>query len=450
MRAPSPVVERLDEPPASTSRHARRPRLAAINGANVAAGLTASLFYTFGAVPLFLAAAADLSLSPASSSSWFFIIFFTSGAFSIAGSLWFRQPIAIGWSIPGLVFLATNAGRYSLAEMAGAGIVAGLAMVGLGGLGLGERLTRWLPLPIVMGVFAGSVLGYASGIFVHFQAQPWAVGAALIGYLGARALGRAWLPPIGGAVAAGVATAVLAGQVNLAGLRWDPPVIEPVWPAFSPTGVIALALPLVVMSIAIGNVQSIGFLVSQGYRPPIRLLTVLTGVMTVANALFGGHAATLQRNGAAILAGAEAGPRRHRYVASLIASAYALALAFAAGAAGALPGLLPSGLIAALAGLALLTALMDALKKTIETDLPVGAFFALAIAASPLTLLGVGSAFWALVGGLAVSLLLERPALARIWGAGEPTRPGDHGGRRDAVNLPTASDDISPTSGRAA
>ena len=324
--------------------------------------------------------------------------------------------------------------------MAGAGIVAGLAMVGLGCLGLGERLTRWLPLPIVMGVFAGSVLGYVSGIFAQLEAQPWAVGAALVGYLGARALGRAWLPPVGGAVAAGVLAALLAGQINLGGLRWSPPVIEPVWPTFSLTGALALSLPLVVMSIGIGNVQSIGVLVSQGYRPPIRLLTVLTGVMTIVNALFGGHAATLQRNGVAILAGDEAGPRQHRYVAAVIASAYALVLALAAGAAGALPGVLPSGLVAALAGLALLAALMDALKKTVETDLPLGAFFALAIAASPLTLLGIGSAFWALGGGLAVSLLLERRALARAWRAGDPPRAGDHIGRRDAVNLPSALD----------
>jgi benzoate membrane transport protein len=450
MRAPSPVVERLDERLTSTFSRAPQPRLAAVNGANVAAGLTASLFYTFGAVPLFLAAAADLGLSPAAMSSWFFIIFFTSGAFSIVASLRYRQPLAIGWAIPGIVFLATNADRYSLAEMAGAGIIAGLAMVGLGCLGLGERLTRWLPLPIVMGVFAGSVLGYVSGIFAHFQAQPWVVGAALVGYLGARAFGRAWLPPVGGAVATGLAAALVAGQVHVEGLRWSPPVVEPVWPIFSLTGALALALPLLVMSIGIGNVQSIGVLVSQGYRPPIRLLTVLTGVMTIVNAVFGGHAATLQRNGVAILAGDEAGPRPHRYVASLIASAYALALAFAASAAGALPGVLPSGLVAALAGLAILAALLDALKRTVETDLPMGAFFALIIAASPLTLLGVGSAFWALVGGLAVSLLLERRALARAWRAGDLSRANDHGVRPDTVNRPSMSTDLSPTRGRAA
>jgi benzoate membrane transport protein len=417
MRAPTPTIERLAGPAGTLAPPVARPRRAAVNGPNVAAGLTASLFYTFGAVPLYLAAVASLDLSPVAASSWYFIIFLTSGVFSIAGSLWYRQPLALGWSIPGLVFLAAGAGRYGPAEMAGAGIVAGLAMVGLGYLGLGERLARWLPLPIVMGVFAGSVLGYARGIFAQFETQPWTVGAAIAGYLGARALGRAWLPPVGGAVVAGLTTAALAGQVNLAGLAWRPPVIEPVWPVFSLTSAVALALPLVVMSIGIGNVQSIGFLASQGYRPPIRLLTVATGVMTLINALFGGHAATLQRNGVAILAGEDAGPRQHRYVACLIASGYALVLALAAGVAGALPGILPGGLVAAVAGLALLAALMDALKKTVETELRSGAFFALVIAASPLTLLGVGSAFWGLAGGLAVSLLLERPALRRAWRA---------------------------------
>ena len=35
----------------------------------------------------------------------------------------------------------------------------------------------------------------------------------------------------------------------------------------------------------------------------------------------------------------------------------------------------------------------------------------MAIAASPLTLFGIGSAFWAIVGGYVVAAVLERPAL---------------------------------------
>jgi benzoate membrane transport protein len=96
------------------------------------------------------------------------------------------------------------------------------------------------------------------------------------------------------------------------------------------------------------------------------------------------------RNGVAILAGDDAGPRDQRYVANLVASLFALFLALSATTANTLLHVLPISLVAALAGLAILTAFVDALQTAIATDLPMGAFFALAIAASPLTLFGVG------------------------------------------------------------
>jgi predicted benzoate:H+ symporter BenE len=39
-------------------------------------------------------------------------------------------------------------------------------------------------------------------------------------------------------------------------------------PAFDPGSLLAVSVPLVVMAIGIGNVQGIGMLVNQGYRPP--------------------------------------------------------------------------------------------------------------------------------------------------------------------------------------
>jgi benzoate membrane transport protein len=383
------------------------------NGANVAAGLTAGLWYAFGAVPLHLDAAASLRLAPAAASSWFFIIFVTSALSSLALTLRFRQPLAVGWSIPGLVLLTTAGRPYTHGEIAGASLVAGGAIVAFGLLGVGQRVMRWLPLPIVMGMFAGSVLGYTTGIFTHLGAQPWAVGGAILGYLGARALGRSWLPPVGGAVAIGLAAAALAGQVHPEAFRWSPPLVAPVRPALSGGSLLALALPLVVLAVGVGNVQGLGFLLSQGYRPRIGLLTVVVGLSSVVNAAFGGHPATIQRVGVAIVGGEAAGPRDQRYVANLLAALCALLLGLTATTAGTLLGVLPPALVATLAGLAILGSAMDALRRAVLTELPTGAFFALAIAASPLTILGIGSAFWALVGGVLVSLALERPALLR-------------------------------------
>jgi benzoate membrane transport protein len=133
------------------------------------------------------------------------------------------------------------------------------------------------------------------------------------------------------------------------------------------------------------------------------------------NAAFGGHVSAIQNSGVGILGGPDAGPRECRYVANLIAATIAIFLGLCAVTAGSLLGVLPPGLVPALAGLALMSSMLDALQKAVRTELTMGAFFAIIIASSSLTILGIGAAFWALVGGLLVSLLLERPALRESW-----------------------------------
>jgi benzoate membrane transport protein len=384
-----------------------------VNAANLAAGLTAGLWYAFGAIPIQLSATEQLRLPADIASSWFFIIWFTGAVASIPLTLRYRQPLAITWTIPGLVFLASTGDRYTPSELAGASLVAGVLIVALGLVGFGTRLMRWLPFPIVMGMFAGSILGYVTGIFEQFDTQPGVVGAAIAGYLGARALGRSWLPPVAGALVIGVAAAAIAGQVHPAAFEWSPPHVELVTPEFGIESVLALSIPLVVMAVGIGNVQGIGMLLSKGYAAPVDRLTVVVGVNSVVNALFGGHPSTVARNGVAILASDDAGPRDQRYVANLVASAFALFLALSATTAATLLDVLPLSLVTALAGLAILTAFLEALQKSFTGDLPLGALFAFGIAASPLTLFGVGSAFWALVGGMLASLVVERPMLRR-------------------------------------
>jgi benzoate membrane transport protein len=393
----------------------RRSLLADVNSANVSAGMTAGLFYAFGAIPVLLDSTASLHLSPEAAASWLFVTFMTSAIGSLFFAIRFRQPIPIGWTMAGLVFLASTGGRYSHAELAGACLVAGVVIVALGLFGVAERLMRWLPLSIVMGMFAGNVLGAVGATFTNLETQPLVVGAAIAGYVAARAFNRGWCPPMAGAFLAGIVVAAVTGQVALAAFQWSTPSAVPLRPAFDPSGILTLSAPLVVMAIGIGNVQGLGFLTSQGYRPPVRLVTIWLGLTTLVNAGFGGHAAAIQNNGAVVLGGPDAGPLESRYMSSVVASVVAALLALCAACAGTLLAVLPPGFVPALAGLALLSALMDALRRSTQTELPMGAFFALAIAASRVTLLGIGAAFWALIGGLMVSLALERPALRRAW-----------------------------------
>jgi benzoate membrane transport protein len=204
-------------------RAERRSWFADVNGANVAAGMTAGLFYAFGAIPIHLDAMASLRLSSRAAVSWFFVTFMTSALGSVFLTMRYRLPLPIGWSIPALVFLVGTGDRYSHAEMAGACLVAGVVIVAVGLLGVGEHLMRWLPLPIVMGMFAGNVLGTVSGAFKHLETQPWVVGAAIAGYLGARLVGRSWYPPMAGAFVAGLIVSAATAQVRPDAFAWSAP-----------------------------------------------------------------------------------------------------------------------------------------------------------------------------------------------------------------------------------
>ena len=126
------------------------------------AGLTAFTWYAFGALPLHLAISAQLGLSAAQTSSWVFIVWFSSALLTILLSLVYRQPIPITWTIPGLIYLGTLAGQFSYAEIMGGNLMAGVLFLVLAVLGMGERIMKWLPLPVVMGMFAGSIFTYVT------------------------------------------------------------------------------------------------------------------------------------------------------------------------------------------------------------------------------------------------------------------------------------------------
>jgi len=77
-----------------------RPLLGEFNAAALWAGLTAFLWYVFGAVPLYIAVSQQLALSTEQSSRWLFIAYFSGAVSTILISFRFRQPIPIAWTIP--------------------------------------------------------------------------------------------------------------------------------------------------------------------------------------------------------------------------------------------------------------------------------------------------------------------------------------------------------------
>ncbi|MBX9777708.1 MAG: benzoate/H(+) symporter BenE family transporter [Xanthobacteraceae bacterium] len=387
------------------------------------AGITGFVWYAFGTVPLHIAVSGQLGLTIAQSSSWMFIVWFSGAISSIALSLRFRQPIPITWTIPGLVYLGTLAGKYTLAEMIGANLMAGVLIIALGLMGVGARIMAWLPLPIVMGMFAGSIMDYITRMVSATVKDAVVAGITVAAFLLGRALKNPKLPPLGLAMVAGGIAVYLTGTFSAVPIEWALPTVAVPEIAFSFPAFIAISLPMLILAMGLGNVQGLGFLMAQGYNVPINLTTVVVGINSVVNALFGGHAAIVARTGVAIFAAPDAGPHESRYWANLIGASLTILLAVAATPVMSLIGVLPATYVVALAGLAVLSALQDALEKAFGSTLRFSALIAFGVAATPFSILGITSAFWAIVAGLIVALLVERSDLLVHWRSSTSEKP---------------------------
>ncbi len=378
-------------------------------------GLTACIWYGFGALPVQLEVAGQLDITPVQKTSWIFIIWLTCGVASIVFSLWRRLPAPMGWTIPGLIYLGTLSGQFSFAELVGANLLAGVVIVMLGLLGFGKRIMTWLPMPIIMGMFAGSIFVYMTRMVNAIVADMLVAGITVASYLVGRLIGSPRVPPMALAVIVGGIAATVFGDAHPAALTWQMPAVELADADFTVHAFLAVSLPMVILAMGLGNVQGLGLLMSQGYRVPVTKITIATGVCSIVNALFGGHAATIARTGAAILAGPEAGPSQSRYWANLIAGTLCIVIAVSAAPLASLLDVLPRTFVVTLAALAILSSLQEALTKAFGGALRFGGLAAFAVAATPFAIFGITSAFWAIIAGIAASLAAERKELFAHW-----------------------------------
>ena len=379
------------------------------------AGLTAFVWYAFGALPLHLEVAGQLGLSSREASSWIFVIWFSGAITSIALSLYYRLPIPITWTIPGLIYLGTLSGQFTFPEIVGANLMAGVAIVILGVFGIGERIMAWLPLPIVMGMFGGSILVYVTRMVAASVEDVLVAGVTLASYLIGRFIADPRVPPMGLAVVIGGIAVFAFGDTTTEVVSWSLPDLTLPGMDFSFPAFIAVTLPMIVLAMGLGNVQGLGFLLSQDYKVPITAVTVVAGLNSVVNTVLGGHPATVARTGAAILAGPDAGPKEKRYWANIIASSLTVSIALGAGTLTSLLAVLPRTFVITLAGLAILSSLQSAFETAFGGKLKFGALAALAVAATPFSVFGITSAFWSVLAGIAASFMAERRELFDFW-----------------------------------
>jgi benzoate membrane transport protein len=235
--------------------------------------------------------------------------------------------------------------RFSFEELVGANLIAGFLLVAFGISGIGGKIMRWLPLPVVMGMFGGSILEYVTRMVTATVADVAIAGTTVGCYLLGRLINNPRLPPVGLAVIGGGISVAFVGTVSVETVEWALPAVVMPGMSFSIAAVIAVSVPMVVMAMGLGNIQGLGFLMAQGYSVPVNAVSTVVGVNSVVNALFGGHAATVARTGVAILASPDAGPTSGRYWAAVIAAALTIVLACASTPVASLLNVLPKNYV---------------------------------------------------------------------------------------------------------
>ncbi|WP_137973300.1 benzoate/H(+) symporter BenE family transporter [Pseudomonas sp. F(2018)] len=396
----SNVTEAMD-----TSRRLR-PLADSAPSAVVAGFVSALTGYTSSLVLMFQAGQAA-GLSAAQISSWLWALSIGMAICTIALSLRYRTPVVVAWSTPGAALLITSMPGVSYPEAIGAFVVCAVLLSLVGLSGAFERVMRYLPGSLAAALLAGILFRIGSEIFVAAQTSTALVLAMFFTFL----LGKRLAPryAVLAALLVGGVMAAALGMLDFSQLKLE--VAVPVWttPSFSFGAAISIGLPLFVVAMASQNIPGLAVLRADGYDVPPSPLIATTGIASLLLAPFGSHGINLAAISAAICTGAEAHEdKRKRYTAALWNGVFCGIAGIFAATLAALFTTLPSALILSIAALALLgsigNGLAQAMNEPAERD---AALITFMITASGMSLLGIGSAFWGLVGGAVTLLILN-------------------------------------------
>lgn len=382
----------------------------------IGAGVPA-IILIFAVLGIVLTAAGPtgLGLSPSQTSTWIVAIYCLPAIPAVVLSLRYRQPLLLTGNVFAIIFFGTLGHQFSFRELAGAAFVAGAIVLLIALFGLTSRLAAWVPAPVVHGLVAGAVLPFVADVFSGLNSGdgrgwrvPFMVGSALVAYLLSRRFLSARVPPIFGALAAGLVAAGATGQFGQVPSSFEVPDVVLAWPEFSLAAIASVTPVLVAIVFLQSNLPCIVYMRAQGFDPPERTLNVVSGIGTMAASAVGPCTIALAVPLVPLTAGPTVGDLDLRYRSVFLPAATFLAIAALAATAAELANLVPPVLLRSLAGLALAAVLISSLQEIVRGPLLLGPVFAFAIAMSDMRLFELGPFFWSLVIGVGVSQLLER------------------------------------------
>lgn len=371
------------------------------------AGLVAVLVGYASSAAIIWQAASAAGATNAQVAGWMTMLGLAMGLSTLLLSLRWRAPVLTAWSTPGAALLVTSLPGHSLGEAIGVFIFSGALIVLCGVTGLFARLMRILPHSLCAAMLAGILLRFGLDAFGALADNGLLCGVMLAAWLLVRALAPRYA--VIGALVAGLLAAFADHQYHQ-GLAL-PLFVTPTFtlPQFTLSSLVGVGVPYFLVTMASQNAPGLATLKASGYQVPTSPLLTVTGLFTLALAPFGAFSVAIAAITASICQGEEAHPDpTQRWQAACAAGVFYLLAGLAGGGIVNLMTALPDAWIKMLAGLALLGALSGSLHQALgEEKQRDAAIVTFLIVASGVTLWGIGSAFWGLLGGGVCHLLLS-------------------------------------------
>ena len=375
----------------------------------ILAGVLAAIVGYASSFTLVLGGLGHAGASPSQAASGLFVMCLALALLNVLVVWRLKIPLSFAWSTPGAAFLLTlQPIEGGFPAITGAFLMVAALVLACGLIKPLARAVAAIPGPIAAAMLAGVLLELCLAPVKAVAELPWLMLPILAAWIIGLKFARRYAVPLA-VIAAGLVLA-LTSSLPPGALTLALPQLDFVAPSFTLEALVKVAVPLFVVTMASQNLTGLAVLRTNGYEVDAAVPFVSTGLLSAIVALFGGLTVNLAAITAALMASAEAHPDpQRRWIAPLASGPAYLLLGLAATLAASFIAASPPILIEAVAGLALLPSLAAALSGALVSDnLRLPAILTFVTTASGVTILGIGGAFWGLIAGLVLMLVLRR------------------------------------------
>jgi benzoate membrane transport protein len=373
---------------------------------NFSAGLVAGLFGLSAGV-IMISAGTAAGLGTSLIMMWVTSLYLINGFFGMLVPAYYRQPLPMANSIPGALLFAAVIPTVGLGPTLGATLIAGILSLLVGLSGAMEKIMRFTPTPIVMGMIGGVLLKFGLNLVTPLE-SAFIPAVLMIGSFLLITKFIPKFPAVLGSLIIGIIY-LLASGVNFGSIEFLVNYPSFVLPEFTLAAFLAYGLPLTIILIGMETPAGVGLVKSAGYKNiPANGITAVNGIGTIISSFFNLHSTCIAAPMTGICAAPEAGKKEGRWVAAVIVGViFFVSAPFYAGLVK-LFEITPPFFIAIIAGLALARVLISTIGSALGSNThKMGGLFAFLIAASGIQMFSIGASFWALVIGIFISLMVE-------------------------------------------